>query len=193
MKLNVGCGFNQLDGYLNVDAFADCRPDLIWNLERTPWPFPDDSIEEIVAHHVLEHLGQSTEAFFGIVKEIYRVMQHDGTVFVTVPYPTHPTFFTDPTHVRAYTADTFAMLSRAKNLDWSARGVNMTMLALMLDVNFDTVEAVHSYDEPWRSRLARRELTIGQVREAAKMQLGVIRELKVRLRVDKSHHRDADA
>jgi predicted SAM-dependent methyltransferase len=89
LKLNIGCGFNKLDGYVNVDGFPDCGPDVIWDLERTPWPFPEDSVDEIVAHHVLEHIGQATDVFFAIVKEIYRVLRHGGEIRINVPHPLH--------------------------------------------------------------------------------------------------------
>ena len=63
MKVNIGCGFNKLDGYLNVDHFPECTPDILWDLENTPWPFDDGTVDELVAHHVLEHLGQDTTVF----------------------------------------------------------------------------------------------------------------------------------
>ncbi len=187
MKLNIGCGFNKLDGYLNVDQFPECAPDVLWNLEQTPWPFEESSVDEMVAHHVLEHLGQETKAFFAIIQELYRLVRHDGLIRITVPHPNHPTFQSDPTHVRAFTGKTFEMMNRAKNLDWAARGVNVTLLALMLDINFETISARQVYDIPWRKKIAAGELTLDQVREAALTQLGVIRELKITLRADKSH------
>src|SRR3546814_16823759 len=61
LKLNIGCGFNKLDGYLNVDGFSDCAPDMLWDLESTPWPFDEDAVDEIYANHVLEHPGQRSE------------------------------------------------------------------------------------------------------------------------------------
>ena len=57
MRFNLGCGFNKRDGFINVDRFADCAPDEIVDLEKIPWPWPDDSAEEIQMIHVLEHLG----------------------------------------------------------------------------------------------------------------------------------------
>jgi hypothetical protein len=153
MKLNIGCGFNKLDGYINVDQFPECNPDVLWNLEETPWPFEESSVDELVAHHVLEHLGQETKVFFAIIKELYRLMRHDGIMRITVPHPYHPTFLSDPTHVRAYTGNTFELMNRTKNLDWSERGVNVTMLALMMDINFETMSARQTYDAPWRKKL----------------------------------------
>jgi SAM-dependent methyltransferase len=190
MKLNIGCGFNKLDGYVNVDMFAECAPDKLWDLNRTPWPFEDDSVDEIVAHHVLEHLGQDVQVFFAIIREIYRVVRHDGRFKVTVPHPMSMAFHADPTHVRSFTVTSFSMLSRAKNQAWVAEGRNMTMLALFLDVNFETVQAVETVDEPWRTRMRSGELTPAEVRAAAEQNIGVIKEIKVELRVDKTHRRE---
>jgi hypothetical protein len=187
MKLNIGCGFNKLDGYSNVDQFPECAPDVLWDLEQTPWPFAESSVEELVAHHVLEHLGQETKVFFAIIKELYRLMRHGGLLRITVPHPHHPTFLSDPTHVRAFTANTFEMMNRAKNLDWAERGVNVTMLALMLDISFVTIEAIQTYDTPWQKKINDGDLTKEEVREAARTQLGVIKELKLTLSADKSH------
>lgn len=185
MKLNIGCGFNKLDDYLNVDQFPECEPDLLWNLETTPWPFDDNTVDELVAHHVLEHLGQETKVFFAILKELYRVMRHDGVARIVVPHPTHSTFLSDPTHVRGFTANTFQMMDRTKNLDWAARRVNVTMLALMLDIDFVVVEATHAYDRKWKKKIADGEMTMEQVRELSNSMIGVIHELKVTLRANK--------
>jgi hypothetical protein len=29
MKLNIGCGFNKHDGFVNVDQFPECEPDVL--------------------------------------------------------------------------------------------------------------------------------------------------------------------
>ena len=57
MKLNLGCGDKILEGYVNVDvapARASVRPDVICDLHRLA-PFGDDSVDEILAVHVIEH------------------------------------------------------------------------------------------------------------------------------------------
>ena len=67
MRLNLGSGQHPQPGYINVDKFGS--PDVRADLEQFPWPWPDSSVREIVLTHVLEHLGQSTDVFLGIVKQ----------------------------------------------------------------------------------------------------------------------------
>ena len=58
MKLNLGCGTNKLEGFVNVDVEPASEPDMVVDLDILPWPFEDSSAEEIQLNHVLEHLGQ---------------------------------------------------------------------------------------------------------------------------------------
>ncbi len=53
MKLNIGCGNDKKKGYVNVDFSPDVKPDKVWNLEKVPIPFKENSVDEILAHHVL--------------------------------------------------------------------------------------------------------------------------------------------
>ena len=34
MKLNLGCGFDKREGWLNVDSFAECQPDQFLDIEQ---------------------------------------------------------------------------------------------------------------------------------------------------------------
>ncbi|MEQ8816521.1 MAG: methyltransferase domain-containing protein [Thalassobaculum sp.] len=191
LRLNVGCGFNKLDGYVNVDSFEGCNPDVVWDLERTPWPFPDDSVDEIVAIHVLEHIGQQTQTFFAIIKEIYRIVRHGGEFAVAVPHPLHRSFIIDPTHVRGFGLESFEMLSRDRNLKWTAANGNITMLALMLDVDFAMIRSEYVYDSLWRKKLAAGEVTKEELQELSWRQPGVVSEIRARMRVQKGHRQPA--
>ena len=63
LKLNLGCGQRKMDGYVNVDASPVCGPDQVVDLEKTPWPWPDDAADTVKLIHVLEHLGQQPATF----------------------------------------------------------------------------------------------------------------------------------
>jgi hypothetical protein len=185
MKLNIGCGFRKLDGYTNIDFFKECEPDILLNLEETPWPFETSSISEVAAIHVIEHLGEQRAVFFNIIKEIYRVLEDGGLFRVSVPHYMHRSHYTDPTHVRALTSGTFEMLSKEKNRDWARRSVNVTMLALMLDVDFETVEVDYGFDPVWNEKLRKGEISHEKLQEIATQQWGVIQELNILMKARK--------
>ena len=48
MKLNLGCGHDHKDGYINVDVSDLGNPDQVVDLEVLPWPWEDNAIEEIL-------------------------------------------------------------------------------------------------------------------------------------------------
>lgn len=137
MKLNMGCGQNKVPGYVNIDKFKECSPDLQMDLEVTPWNLPDNSVEEVLFNHCLEHLGATSDVFFGIVKELYRVCIHNAKIQINVPHPRHDNFIGDPTHVRIITPQVLSLFSRKNNEKWKAMHASNTPLALYLGVDFE--------------------------------------------------------
>jgi len=116
LKLNLGCGYNKVPGYINVDNNPLCEPDLIIDLEST-LPWEDNSVDEIILNHVLEHLGQNTKIYFKIWQEFYRILKDGAKIMIAVPHHRHDNFFHDPTHVRAITPATIDMFNQLKNVD----------------------------------------------------------------------------
>jgi hypothetical protein len=55
MKLNMGCGFNKREGYLNLDLSPECHPNLVCDLESLPWPWKDDSVDQVLFNHCDAH------------------------------------------------------------------------------------------------------------------------------------------
>ncbi|MFY9315824.1 MAG: methyltransferase domain-containing protein [Burkholderiales bacterium] len=150
MKLNLGCGQNRMAGFVNVDREAAVAPDLVMDLEKFPWPLEDDSVEEVVAYHVLEHVGAQAAVFVGIMKELYRVCRPGALVRIAVPHPRHDNFFDDPTHVRAVTPMTLSLFSKAQNLHWKAQRGSNSPFALYAGVDFEMVEWSETVVEKFR-------------------------------------------
>ncbi len=186
MKLNLGCGPKRLAGWVNADKSAAFQPDQVVDLETFPWPWPDASVDEILLSHVLEHLGQTPDAFIGVMKELWRVCKAGAQVRIHVPDPRHESFLGDPTHVRPVTLDTLALFSQAFNRQTLAEGAANTPLGLMHGVDFDIASHEMVYDEPWRGRLERGEITRPQADEAARMYLNVIQEHRFVLKAVKA-------
>jgi predicted SAM-dependent methyltransferase len=81
MKLNVGCGYFPMEGWLNLDADARCLPDVCANVP--PLPCRDNELAEIFAGHFLEHLDRASAARF--LRECYRTLQPGGRLGIVVP------------------------------------------------------------------------------------------------------------
>ena len=185
MRLNLGCGHNKLAGFVNCDIQADCAPDRIVDLEKFPWPFDDSSAEEVVLSHVLEHLGETTQVYLRVIRELYRVCRPDAIVRIVVPHPRHDDFLTDPTHVRAILPDQFLMFSRKTNREWREAGYANTPLAEHLGVDFEVEEIQMMPDDLWLERLRSGAIDSTKLAEMARHQLNILKEARITLRARK--------
>ncbi len=174
-KLNLGCGFDKRDGFVNADSFAECQPDVLFNIEETPWPLESNAFDYVLMKHVLEHVGADFAVFSKVMQELYRVTAPDGIIEIHVPHFRHETWWSDPTHVRAFTLLTFKMMSRKQNDEWIEKRANYTMLAHVMNVDFEVVEALQVYDPAWWKRVADGELTQDQLRANGDTMWGVVK------------------
>lgn len=114
MKINLGSGRKRYFGFQNIDANPDVNPDYLINLDdvNIKLPFDDDSIEEVKAEHILEHIGSG---FIPLMVELYRVCKNGAIIDIIVPHHHHEVFYGDPTHVRPIS---ISMLN-SFNMDYS--------------------------------------------------------------------------
>ena len=96
IKLNLGCGKRKLKGYLNCDISPEVKSDRIINLEKK-LPFKDNSIEEIIAHHVIEHVWR----IIPLLHEMYRICKKGAVIDIRVPHYSGSAAWSDLTHVHA--------------------------------------------------------------------------------------------
>jgi hypothetical protein len=183
LRLNLGSGQHPKPGYVNVDKFG--TPDVKCDLETFPWPWPDSSVDEVRLHHVLEHLGESVAAFFGIIKELYRVCKDRASVFIVVPHPRHDDFLGDPTHVRPFMPDSFYLYSKEVNQTWQKSGFSNSPLGLYLDVDFTVAALQLELAQPWLDKWKSKELTDEQVTEAMQKFNNVVKTIRVQWTVIK--------
>jgi len=101
-RLNIGCGKDIREGYINIDSAALPGVDLVLDVAHSPLPYPDNSCSEVVCQDVLEHME-----YVPLLKEIHRVLAEGGRLVVRVPHYTSRNNATDPTHVRTFSCDTF--------------------------------------------------------------------------------------
>lgn len=185
MRLNLGCGQNKLQGFVNVDKMAACKPDQVVDLEAPPWPFADNSAEEVMLSHVLEHLGATADGYFRVMQELYRVCRDGAKVTIVVPHPRHDSFLADPTHVRAITPLGLELFSQARNREWKEKGFANTPLGFYLGVDFQMTAVNMLPDARWRERLKRGQVTSEQLVEAEKSQSNVMEQITIVLQAIK--------
>lgn len=186
LKLNLGCGFKRMPGYLNVDSVPDCNPDQVVDLEQFPWPWADDSVDDIQLIHVLEHLGREPQVFLGIMQELYRVCAADAQIHIIVPHHRHDNFQSDPTHVRPITPLGLSLFDRQQCDSWIAAGYANTPLAVYCKIDFETLSIHEDYEECWLRKIEAGQLTRMQVSEIAVHQSNVIAQTRFLLRVRKT-------
>jgi hypothetical protein len=182
-KLNMGCGFSQISGWINVDASSYCKPDIVYDLELFPWPWEENSIDEVLFNHSLEHLGQSTSVFINIMKELYRICKNGAGVSINVPHPRHDNFINDPTHVRIITPQLLTLFDKEVNDQFIEEGVSNTALAYYCNVNFKFMNYNLKLAEPYASLYTNQVIDDAELQELLTEKNNVAEEYRIVLKV----------
>jgi len=84
MKLNLGCGDDVREGYINIDVRKTKTNVLVLDLEKELLkPFPNESADEIIARDFIEHV--SWRRVEDLLKDIFRVLKRGGRLYVQAP------------------------------------------------------------------------------------------------------------
>ncbi|MDH5533116.1 MAG: glycosyltransferase [Candidatus Pacebacteria bacterium] len=82
IKINLGCGKDIRKDWINLDAIAKFKPDVVHDLHK-PLPFKDNYADYILAQDILEHFTR--EDLDAVLSDIARVLKIGGTLEVRVP------------------------------------------------------------------------------------------------------------
>lgn len=106
IKLDLACGDNKKEGFIGVDMVETSSVDIIHNLNIYPWPFEDNSVDEIYCSHYIEHIphnvnnGDNRDGLIQFMDEVYRILKTEGKINIIAPYYKNERAFGDPTHCR---------------------------------------------------------------------------------------------
>jgi predicted SAM-dependent methyltransferase len=82
IRLHLGCGAKNLDGWIHIDAQTQPHLNYKTTIDNL-WMFKDNTVDEIYACHVLEHVGRKEVA--KVIQEWNRVLKKGGIVRISVP------------------------------------------------------------------------------------------------------------
>ena len=99
IKLNLGCGFRKVDGFINIDKRELVKPELLADIEDGFPMYADSSVDEVRAFDILEHIVPDKVVF--VLSEIHRILKSEGVFHFFIPSTDGRGAFQDPTH-RSY-------------------------------------------------------------------------------------------
>ena len=107
-KLNLGCGNDIREGYINLDCMKLKGVDVVHDLEVYPYPFKDNTFDYIWAEYIIEHLDN----FDKILKELSRILKPKGKLVVKVPYDISYSTWSNYQHKRGFNLKTFTPFAK---------------------------------------------------------------------------------
>jgi len=96
VKLDLGCGKNKREGFTGVDSRQFDGVDVVHDLSSIPWPWENDSVEEVHCSHFVEHLTAPQRIDFA--NELCRVLKKGAKAFVITPHWCSARAYGDMTH-----------------------------------------------------------------------------------------------
>jgi len=109
LKINLGCGNVRMKGYVGMDVVKLPAVDVVHDLNKFPYPFKDNSVQEVFADNVLEHV----ENLVRVMEELHRICVPGAIIKIYVPYAKSDGAFKDPTHKNFFMERTFQYFSPA--------------------------------------------------------------------------------
>ena len=106
--LDVGCGTRKAEPTaVGIDRSAGSVADVIWDLDRFPWPLETRRFARVHLSHIIEHVADVAQT----MAEVHRVAKPGADVFITTPHFSSHNSYADPTHLRHLAASSLDHLS----------------------------------------------------------------------------------
>ncbi len=182
LQLNLGCGRDYRPGWINVDCREDHNPDIVFDLEKTPWPLESNCADIILLKYVLEYIGKETSIFLNVMSEIYRISKPDAIIEIYMTHPMHIDFLKDPMRIRPIVPETFQCFDLALVEQWQAANLENSPLAKNIEVDFETIDIKYFLDKYWSELLNLGEINKDILEKNARSSINVIHRMRVLLK-----------
>ena len=104
MKLNLGCGLDYREDWVNHDFNKNVKADVYFDLTKK-FPLEDNSFDYILLDHVIEHIPK--EKVIEFMEELNRIGKEGCLIEIYTPHFTSMYAFSHLTHYSQYGLGTF--------------------------------------------------------------------------------------
>ena len=111
--LHVGPGLNKIENTVSIDINEYLKPDIVWDLNKSPWPIDSNSFDSIIAFNVLEHLDDTVKT----MEELHRISKPNAIIYILCPHFSSAGAFADPTHKSFFSNRTFDYFIKGKEFE----------------------------------------------------------------------------
>lgn len=160
-ELLIGCGRNRekrvhfeevgehFQNLTTLDIDPASGADVMHDLNVLPYPFADNSFDEVHAYEVLEHCGRQGDwhFFFAQWQEFYRILKPGGYFIGTCPMWDSPWAWSDPGHARVISRHTLTFLRQQEYANQVGK-THMTDYRAFYTGDFETL-AVQEQEHSW--------------------------------------------
>ena len=105
INLDLGCGNAKQPGFVGLDIRKLKGVDIVHDLEKFPYPLPDNCCLSVVASHLVEHIKPWLT--IPMFNEVWRILKTGGKFAVATPYAGSHGYWQDPTHCNGFNQTTF--------------------------------------------------------------------------------------
>lgn len=128
--LDVGCGSAKLAGAVGLDISSDTDADVVHDLDVFPYPFDDDSFDQVLMQDVLEHLREPIK----VIDELHRICRPGARIHLRTPHFSSLLAYSDPTHRHYFSAEAIRTLAAPRFAHYTA--VRLRIVHVTIDLWF---------------------------------------------------------
>jgi len=141
MKLDLGCGNKKKEGFTGVDIIPLPDVDIVMDLEKFPWRFKDNSVEEVYCSHYVEHATDLVR----FMEEVWRICKNGAKATFVAPHYGSTLAIQDPTHKRLICPETFLYFNKKWREDY-------TIGYYPIKANFEILNIAVVYNPEWAGK-----------------------------------------
>lgn len=105
-------------GFITMHSFPLPGVDIVWDFNKLPYPFPDNSVNILRADGLLTKVSREDKHFIKFMDECWRILKYEGQFMIACTYAYNTFFIQDPCNINPLNETTFVYfdpLERSSN------------------------------------------------------------------------------